>query len=184
LITYSLATTQNELLGVLDLQEKNYKTQLTMQEMVEEGFLSLTHELSELKEISGKYRHVIAKDNARVIGYALVMLKEFKDKVPVLLPMFDELDKLKYHDKLIPDISYFLMGQICIDKEYRGKGIFKGLYRKLKDEMVNKFEMVITEVATRNLRSVNAHQSVGFKFLHTYTSPENEEWAIVFCDWK
>jgi hypothetical protein len=184
MITYTLATTREELLGILHLQEINYKAQLSEKEMIEEGFLSLKHELPLLHELSGNYRHIIAKVNEKVIGYALVMLKEFSDKVPVLVPMFEQIDKLKYHNKPMKEVPYVVMGQICIDKTYRRQGIFKGLYQKLKEVMGDSFEITITEVATRNLRSMKAHQSVGFKSLLKYTSPENEEWALVVWDWK
>jgi hypothetical protein len=183
MITYTLAKKKEEFIGILDLQRKNYKSCLSPEEMIDQGFLSLVSELPTLEEISGKFGHVIAKDNEQVIGYALVMLKEFKDLVPVLLPMFEHFDKLKYKDKALSEVSFFLMGQICIDKNYRGVGIFKGLYQKLKEQMSREFEIVITEVATRNIRSMNAHQAVGFQSLNKYVSPETEEWAIVYWDW-
>ena len=33
----------------------------------------------------------------------------------------------------------------------------------MKDEMAAKYQMVVTEVATRNQRSLKAHEKVGFK---------------------
>jgi predicted GNAT family N-acyltransferase len=184
MIIYTLAKTKNELMEILSLQEKNFKDHLSEQEMLDEGFLSLKHELPELEEISGNYHHIIAKENDKVIGYALVMLKQFKDKVPVLIPMFDQIDALQLNGKFIKETDYFVMGQICIDKDYRGMGVFKGLYQKLKEAMSSHFEITVTEVATRNLRSMKAHRGVGFKSMLDYVSPESEEWALIFWDWK
>jgi predicted GNAT family N-acyltransferase len=184
MIIYTIADAKEDLGGILRLQKKNFKDYLSEQEMREEGSLSLKHELPELEEICGNYRHIIAKDNDKVIGYALVMLKEFKDSVPVLVPMFHQIDQLEFRGRFLEDTSYFVMGQICIDKNYRGRGIFKGLYYKLKETLSDRFEITVTEVATRNLRSMQAHYAVGFKSLLEYVSPENEEWALVFWDWK
>jgi L-amino acid N-acyltransferase YncA len=184
MIVYTLAKSKEDFHGILHLQKKNFKTELASSEMLEEGFLSLTHELPELEMISGKYSHVIAKEKDQVIGYALVMLREFQDVVPVLVPMFEQLVNVKIDGKAVMGSPFFLMGQICIDKNSRGKGVFKGLYRMLKEMMSAEFKYVVTEVATRNTRSMNAHQATGFKSLLKYTSPEMEEWDLVYWDWR
>jgi predicted GNAT family N-acyltransferase len=184
MIIYTLAKTKEELTEILVLQQKNYKDHLSEREMLDEGFLSLKHEFPELREISGNYHHVIAKENDKVIGYALVMLKQFKDKVPVLIPMFDQIDALQFNGKFLRATDYFVMGQICIDKNYRGMGVFDGLYQKLKEVMSGHFQITVTEVATRNLRSMKAHRRVGFKSMLDYVSPEKEEWALIFWDWE
>ena len=46
------------------------------------------------------------------------------------------------------------------------------------------FELVVTEVASRNIRSMQAHEAAGFKRLKQYRSPENELWEIISWDWR
>ena len=43
---------------------------------------------------------VIATDEEQLAGYALVMGRELKNSIPVLIPMFDLLDALAYHGGL------------------------------------------------------------------------------------
>jgi predicted GNAT family N-acyltransferase len=184
MIHYTGAASEDELLKIIELQRRNLPENLSADEMQREGFVTVKLDLPVLKKISGNYRHIIAKDKDEVAGYCLIMLKEFKNEIPILVPMFDQIDGLQYNNKPLREVGYFVMGQVCIAKEYRGKDLFKGLYHALRDQMQDRFGLVITEVATRNLRSMKAHKKVGFKTLLEYLSPEKEEWALIYWDWK
>jgi len=73
------------------------------------------------------------------------------------------------------------MGQICVAKSVRGKGVFRGLYSYMAQELKNDFDAIITEVDTKNIRSSNAHKAVGFKVIKNYTS-NNQLWEIISLD--
>jgi GNAT superfamily N-acetyltransferase len=184
MITYTTAVTREELQQILDLQSGNLSANVSPGEALEQGFLSMQIDIDTLSKISGRYSHVIAKSDGRVVGYTLVMLREFRNEIPLLVPMFDEFDKLLYGGRRLAEWSYFVMGQVCVDKDYRGRGIFNGLYLHLKDRMKDDFELTVTEIATRNLRSMKAHANAGFRRLKQYVSPENESWEIVYWDWS
>ncbi|HEY8399681.1 MAG TPA: GNAT family N-acetyltransferase, partial [Cytophagaceae bacterium] len=178
------ATSDEELQQILELQFANLSQNVSEQERLEQGFLSVQHTLEELREISGRYNHIIVKDGGRVVGFALVMLPEYRDSVETLRPMFDMIDEIHFQGRALREYNYFVMGQICIDKPYRGKGLFKGLYYKLKSEFDRSYSLLITEVATKNFRSTAAHRQVGFRSLKKYTAPDGIEWDIVYWDWK
>ena len=44
--------------------------------------------------------------------------------------------------------------------------------------------MVVTEVATRNIRSLKAHEKIGFKTIKKFQVKNGEEWAIIGWDWQ
>ena len=73
------------------------------------------------------------------------------------------------------------MGQVCVDKDYRGKGLFDLLYQKHKEIYQDQYDFVITEVSTRNHRSIRAHQRAGFQTINTYCD-ELDEWAVVILN--
>jgi ribosomal protein S18 acetylase RimI-like enzyme len=75
------------------------------------------------------------------------------------------------------------MGQICIEKEYRGKGIVPMLYNKHKEIYSSQYDFILTEISTRNIRSLKAHEKIGFKTIH-YHRDQLDEWAVVIWDWK
>ena len=183
MIQYSVARTKEELQQILVLQKANLPVNLAEAEINSQGFVTVSHDLELLAEMNAKCPHIIAKNKHKVIGYALVMLESFKNRIPVLVPMFNQINSIHLKGRSLIEIDYFVMGQVCIAKEYRGKGIFKGLFEKMKAEMANNFELVITEVVMRNQRSMKAHFNVGFKTIREFNA-NDENWAIIAWDWN
>ena len=122
--------------------------------------------------------------DGRVAGYALVMLREFAVDVPELGPMFEMLDSLSWRgEPLGSNPRWFVMGQICVAEGYRGKGIFDGLYRTLAESYRDRFDFTVTEVSSRNTRSLRAHRRVGFETLRVYPhGATGEDWHVVALD--
>ncbi len=73
--------------------------------------------------------------------------------------------------------------QICIDKQFRKQGVFRGLYHFMKQEMASKYNMIITEVDVANTRSLKAHFAIGFKTLYSYRS-NHQDWKILYLNLK
>ena len=121
-----------------------------------------------------------------MIGYALVMETECRTFIPVLYPMFDMLDSIEYpdgHPVLTPGRSY-IMGQICVDKSWRGKGVAQAMYAEHRRVMSQKgFELCITEISTKNIKSMRAHERAGFKVIKKYQD-STDSWAVVAMDLK
>ncbi len=183
MIQFTTSNSQKEIQQILDLQAINLPKNISETEAKEQGFVTVHHDFEILSAMNDKFPHVIAKDNNKIIGYTLVMLPEFGNKIPVLVPLFDKINQLSYNGDELNKTSYFVMGQVCVDKQYRGKGVFAGLYQQMKTEMSPHFKYIITEIATRNTRSMRAHEKVGFETIHTFSTPE-EEWAIVAWNWQ
>ncbi len=177
-ITYTTTSSINELQQILKLQQSNLPASISKTEKENEGFVTVQHDLEILKKMHQLEPHIIAKDHDNVIGYALSMVRSFKEHIDVLKPMFVKIDNL-----LNTDTSYIVMGQVCIDKEYRKQGVFRGLYRKMQEELNNKYDVLITEVAANNTRSLNAHYAIGFTDLLVYEA-DRVTWHLVQWHWK
>lgn len=171
------ASTSKELQEIITLQQQNVSNAISAEEKKKEGFVTLRHTFELLEQMNNACPHCIAKANDTVIGYALVMKPSFKDTIEALEPLFDEIQNLVPQHK-----NYLIMGQICISKEYRGLGIFRKLYHFYKEELSYQFDCLITEVASINTRSLNAHQAVGFRTLKTYQE-QDITWHIMIWDW-
>jgi GNAT superfamily N-acetyltransferase len=183
-IRYTTSQAPEVLAQILHLQERNLAAHLSLAEASEQGFVTVRHDPQVLRQICGEHGHVAALDGDRVVGYALVMLKEFAGAIPVLVPLFELLDRVSFGSASVGDLNYFVMGQVCVAREFRGTGVFRGLYGELAARMSGSFSLVVTEVATRNTRSLRAHAKVGFRSLHRYVSPEREEWDVIAWDWQ
>jgi predicted GNAT superfamily acetyltransferase len=170
-IIYTIASTTDELLQILSLQRMNLKSSISVEEMNQEGFVTVHHDLDVLTRMNDACPHIIAKDNDLVVGYALSMTENFKDEISVLRPMFNELDANHIQ-------NFLTMGQICIAKTHRKMGVFKGLYGAMRKFSYPKYEYIITEVDATNTRSLNAHLAAGFEKLCTYHSL-GQDWELI-----
>ena len=97
----------------------------------------------------------------------------------MLKPMFEIFDNIHFNNQPVSAYKYIVVGQVCIDKAFRGQGILDNSYESYKETFRNKYDFAITEIAIRNTRSINAHKRIGFNQLHSYTTPDGEEWSIV-----
>ena len=184
MINYTTANTVTDLEAILRLQKDNLRRGLTEEVIQSQGFVTVEHSLDQLKKLNDIEKHLIAKDGDKVIGYVLAMTEESKYEIPMLIPMFDFFSKLTYLDKLISDHHFIVVGQVCIDKEYRGQGIFDKCYQEYKKDYKGKYDFAITDIASSNTRSLKAHKRIGFKEIHTYQGHDNVEWVIVLWDWR
>ena len=173
----------DDLSQILDLQKENLIRNLSKDEMQAQGFVTVNHTLEMLQQMHEMSPSIIVRDDDKIVGYALTMLRAFSKMVPELEPMFEKIESLQWKNKGINEYKYYVMGQICIDKAYRGQGLFDLLYHKHREVYQPKFDFIITEVATRNLRSLNAHKRVGFETINVYKD-ELDEWAVVVWDWS
>ena len=176
-ILYKRASTLAELEQIRTLQLQNSAQNISPEEKLQEGFVTIQHSVALLEQMNSACAHIIAKDNDIVVGFALVMLSNFRNEIEVLIPMFERIDELVPKDK-----TYVVMGQICVDKSYRKQGIFRGLYHFYKEELNREFDYLITEVAAINLRYMQAHEAIGFKIIDTYQE-DGIVWNIVLWDW-
>lgn len=179
----SLVTNRNELIQILELQKLNLKQNLSETEKYAQGFVTLEHSLTMLEQMHALAPSVIIKDKDQVVAYALSELVECRNIVPALEPMFSLLDQIEWNGRALSSMSYYVMGQICIDKEYRSKGLFEQLYFQHRKEYRERFDLFVTEISNSNYRSLRAHARVGFKTIHQHRD-EIDDWMVVGWDWK
>lgn len=176
--TYRLARSDDELEQILALQRRNLEEVLAPGAARREGFVTVRHDLALLRDMNDAAPHVVAIGEERVVGYALVMLRSFAERIPLLAPMFALLDEL------LGDRRWLVMGQVCVDVGWRGRGVLDGLYRELRLRYEDRYDLVATEIARRNGRSSRAHARVGFELLHRHRAEGGEEWDVVVWTWR
>ena len=181
---FTTVATADDVREILTLQAENLPAALTADAMARQGFVTVRHDPSVLRRMNEMAPAIVAKVDRRVVGYALVMPRSFAADLPVLRPFFEMLDSLSWRGvPLRENPRWFVMGQICIAEGYRGTGIFEGLYRTMAEQYGGRFDFTVTEVASRNTRSLRAHARVGFQSLHVYAdATTGEEWHVMALD--
>jgi predicted GNAT superfamily acetyltransferase len=183
MITYTTADTDTDLEGILKLQKANLARDLPPEEIRSQGFVTVDHTLAQLRKLNDAEKHIVAKDNAQVVAYLLAMTKECRQDIPILFPMFEIFDSIRYKNRKVSECNYLVVGQVCVDKQYRGQGILDKAYAAYRDHFKSKYDFAITEIAATNTRSRSAHQRIGFQEVHSYTSPDGMEWIVVIWGW-
>ncbi len=183
MIVYTTSQNDNDLTGILSLQKANLARNLDKEEIETQGFVTVLHRLVDLQKMNDIEQHIIAKDNDTVIAYLLAMTERSKFDIPVLVPMFELFESIQYKNKLLSQYNYMVVGQVCVDKKYRGQGVLDKCYDLYVKTFRQRYDFAVTEIATSNQRSLNAHKRIGFKIIHEYVAPDEERWAIVVLDW-
>ena len=178
----TLVTNKDELVQIHKLNQKNLKQNLTLAEQKEQGFITWLYSIELLEKMHELAPSVVVKDGDVVAGYALTTLKESASFHPDFHAMFEKLASVQYRGKPLYSYSLYCMGQLCVAKEYRGKGIVEMLYQKHKELYSTEYDFILTEISTRNYRSIKAHEKVGFRSIHRYTD-EMDEWDVVVWNW-
>jgi len=184
MVFYTSAQSNNELEGILALQKANLPSNLTQEEMESQGFVTVVHSLNDLRHMNDIEPHIIAKDDDKVVAYLLAMTSASKEDIAVLKPMFKIFENIQFSRKPVSSYQYIVVGQVCVDKNFRGQGVLDNCYFAYKNAFRQKYEFAITEIASRNTRSINAHKRIGFTHLHQYTAPDGEEWSIIVWKWR
>ena len=169
---------------ILALQRLNLPANISEQEALQQGFVTVQHHEELLADMNRTEPQIIAKSEDQVVAYALVMLNEFAAKIPALVSLFEKLQTLSFQGKPLPEYNFYVMGQVCVAKSHRGQGLFDGLYQQHRRQMSDRYDFVVTEIATRNQRSLRAHARVGFQMIHQYTATSGADWEIVLWDWR
>ena len=183
-MTFTTVSTPAEVRQILQLQAGNLPRSLSAETMASQGFVTVQHDPDVLQRMNDTAPSVIAVADGQVVGYALMMPREFAPEVPVLQPMFAMLDGLAWRNRPLRDNPrWFAMGQICVAAGYRGRRVVDGLYATMKAAYGSQYDFVVTEVAERNTRSLRVHERVGFQPLHSYTDhAAGEVWRVILLE--
>jgi RimJ/RimL family protein N-acetyltransferase len=178
MIRAGLIQDEGELRQILELQADNLARNLPPDRVAAEGFVTVEHSLDALKRMHALAPSIVAKDGEALAGYALVMPVAARSFIPVLEPMFRRLEALGLFRE-----RFYVMGQICVARAWRGQGVFDLLYAAHRHHLRASYDCVVTEVATRNARSMRAHARVGFTVIDRFVDA-TDDWAVLRWDFR
>ncbi len=184
-IEITKAKTDKELQAILDLQQRNLRTNLTKEEMNSQGYVTLEYDFDFLKAMPSGNHHVIAKAGEAVVGYALLMDKSTNHLMTIGAGIFPIFHEIEYKGKKFRDINYVSVGQVCVDKNYAGLGLLKRMYDYYKESYQHVYDLDMTDIASQNIRSIKGYIKSGFEIVKTFVDPDAQEnWDIVVWDWR
>ena len=182
MLTATFVRTEEELEQIARLSAANLAVNLTGEEKAEEGFVTWPYTRDILLTLHSITPSIIVKDRDLVAGYALVLTRECVAVYPPMEEAVRHFSGIRYKGKSLMDHRIYLMGQVCVHPEYRGKGVFDQLYEFHRQQLSPQYDMVATEISTSNPRSMKAHLRMGFVVVDTHRD-ETDLWNVVVWDW-
>ena len=173
---------REEIEGIKNLQTVNLRKNLSPEETEAEGFVTAEYSLDFLERMNREAPAIIAVEDGKVVGYALVATRNLLGQHELLDDLFRQVDEQIYRGVKLSEKNYVLVGQLCVAKEQRGKGLAGKMYELFRAELSDQFDCCLTDVQVSNPRSIRAHLRSGFEILGEL-SYGGSPWKIVIWDW-
>jgi hypothetical protein len=183
MLTTKLAATDQELLQIADLSNANRSTNISEEEKEKEGFVSWVYTPDILRTINAIAPSVIVLDGENLAGYAITLTRQSLTAYPPAAPTFTHALPLLLNGRPLSEQRFYLMGQICVSKAWRGQGIVGALYHGHRQFYSAQFDALVTEISMANPRSLKAHQRIGFETIGRHFE-NGHDWAVVAWDWS
>jgi hypothetical protein len=177
MVTLSIASSDAHWEQIVALQQRNLRHALSVEEQNAQGFVHAQHDVPLLRRMADALPQAIAMADGNVVGYCLSLPVALRREQPNLEPMFVQFDRCNYRGRPLSSYRYFVGGQVCVDRDFRGRGLLGLLYHEVRRSLWAPYDLCVTEIATRNRNSIRAHEKIGFEPLLTYCDG-SEEWAV------
>jgi predicted GNAT superfamily acetyltransferase len=142
--------------AILRLQRTNYIANLSAEER-QEGFLSAEFTPEQVAAMAEDLGTMIAVVESEVAGFVCAFRREFNTGSPVIAKMLESYDRVQFDGKPLSYYQSYLYGPVCIGREYRRRGLLRGLYQAQLTDLAGRFEVGAAFVARDNPHSLQAH---------------------------
>lgn len=177
MFTYQLATNQ-DIPGVLNLQEQNLASNLTEEER-KRGFVTTPFTEAQLREIISLNGLYIAKNQQKIIAYLFAGSWDYFSQWEIFNLMVSRFRHLSFQDQSITTQNSFQYGPVCIDIQYRGLGHFNQLFEIMRLAYVRKYPISVTFINKVNQISTAAHtRKLGWQIIDEFQFNNQEYYGL------
>jgi hypothetical protein len=169
---------QDEFQQVVDLQNRNLISVLNPEDQLE-GFLATQFTLEQFKQMDNALCIVVCVNDNKICGYLCASTIAFNQQFVFPAAMLERCSRILYQNKSIMSYRFFIPSPTCIEREYRGQEVFNDLCKKLVEHLPYEYELAVTFVSTKNLRSLQAIKKVGMEVIDEFEINDNRFWILV-----
>ncbi len=175
----SRAANLQDISGILELQEKYLHSSLSPEER-KSGFVTTPFTKEQIEDRVKNKGMFITEDESQIIAYIFAGKWDFFEQWPIFPYMTSRFPHLSFKDYLVTVEDTFQYGPVCVDKKYRGKGIFNHTFEAMRLEWQKQFPLSITFINATNLVSIKAHDKLGWKLIDRFYFNENQYLTLAF----
>lgn len=165
----------NDIEGVLNLQEKYLVTNLTDEQKID-GFVTtpFNHDLL-IGVIKNRGLFVAKNIENKIIAYVFAESWNFFSRYPIFEYMISLMPDLKFENYVFNTTNSFQYGPVCIDKNYRGNGLLIHLFEFMRENVVKKYPLSLTFINKINQPSMKAHtKKLGWTAISEFQFNDNQ----------
>ncbi len=142
--------------AIVRLNAANFIANLAADERAD-GFLSALFTLEQTAAMAEDLGTTVAIVDGALAGFLCAFGNDFDHGSPVVAKMLASYDRMRFEGKLLSSYNTYAYGPVCIDREYRRRGLLRGLYQAQTQELAGKFEVGVALIARNNPHSLQAH---------------------------
>ncbi|EKD63145.1 MAG: acetyltransferase, GNAT family [uncultured bacterium] len=174
-ITIRRATTE-DIPNIQTLQQASSLISIeNEQEKAKEGYITWTPTREALIKIMEFIGIICATDtNGKVIGYEIPAPLELTREDETFKASLATLNDLEHEGIKITGPTSINVGQIAIDREFKGNGIAEQMHAAFIDMIRDRYKLIFTGIATDNPRSTNLAKKIGLKEISRF-----ERWILL-----
>lgn len=178
MITVTQATIK-DIDGVLALLKANHVNSMTEEEK-KNGFVTTNMTVEQMTRLIEQENGVtVAKDGEKVVAFALAASWDYWKEWPFFQNMITLLPENIYNGEPLSTQNSYQYGPVCVDKDYRGKGIFEQVFFASLANMEKRFPYMATFVNKVNPRSFAAHiRKAKLDEVSSFSYNNNNYWLL------
>ncbi len=142
--------------AILKLQSANYIANLSEEER-KTGFLSAEFTPEQTAQIAEDLGTIVAAIDDQIVGFVCAFRNEFETGSPVIAKMLASYDRMTFEGRPLSSFNSYIYGPVCIAREFRGRGLLRGLFEAQKKNLADQFEIGVAFVSRSNPHSLQAH---------------------------
>lgn len=121
----------------------------------------------------------IAKENGKVLSFAMAASWEFWEEWPFFAYMIEKLPEFTFEGQALTRKNSYQYGPICLDKSVRGTGLFERVFYTSLAGMRERYPIMATFINQINHRSYAAHtKKVPLMTLENFQFNQNDYYLM------
>ena len=166
---------------VLELHSK-YQIDSIRQEDKKDGFITTAFTKEQMVDlITLEQGLFIAVENDKIVAYVMSASWDFWSRWPMFAFMIKDLPNLEYLGQKLSTKNSYQYGPVCVDKEYRGKGVLEKLFDFARENMAKRFPILVTFINKINSRSFEMHKrKIGLEVIKEFSYNNNNYYELVY----
>jgi len=123
----------------------------------QDGFLSALFTPEQTAAMAADLGTTVAIVDGGLAGFLCAFRNDFDHGSPVVAKMIESYHRARFEGKLLSAYNTYAYGPVCVDRNYRRRGLLRGLYEAQKRELAGQFEVGVALIARDNPHSMQAH---------------------------